>query len=216
MNWQKEKQWKRFYVNKSIQLRLSYTPDSMIHHYFSNLHLFSENEINELVQLFVPRKLKKHDCFIREGEICREVAFIESGIFRSYYTSDSGIENTFCFRFHNHLLAPYSAFVTGNPSLETMQAVTNANLLVIKTKDIERLVEKNPNWIKLLKLNAEHEYIELEKRFFQLQKDSATQRYLSLLKNQPEYIQQIPLQYLASYLGVTQRHLSRIRKEISF
>jgi CRP-like cAMP-binding protein len=188
----------------------------MIHNYFSNFNLFSETEINDLVQLFVPRQLNKNELFIREGDTCKEVAFIESGIFRSYYASDNGVENTFCFRFSNHLLAPYSAFVTGNPSLETMQAVTNAKLLVIKTKDIERLVEKNSNWIKLLKLNAEYEYIELEKRFFQLQKDSATQRYLSLVKNQPEYIQQIPLQYLASYLGVTQRHLSRIRKEISF
>ena len=56
----------------------------------------------------------------------------------------------------------------------------------------------------------------LKKYCFQLQKNNALQKYELLLKNQPEYIQQIPLQYLASYLGITQRHLSRIRKEISF
>jgi ribosomal protein L10 len=57
--------------------------------------------------------------------------------------------------------------------------------------------------------------MELETRFFQLQRDSAAQRYSTLLTNHPDYIQNIPLQYLASYLGITQRHLSRIRKEIT-
>jgi len=67
-----------------------------------------------------------------------------------------------------------------------------------------------------LKVVAEQQYIELEKRIFKLQKDNASKRYADLIKHQPEYILKIPLQYLASYLGITQRHLSRIRKEISF
>ena len=72
------------------------------------------------------------------------------------------------------------------------------------------------NWIKFLKIVAEQQYIELEKRIFQLQKNNAFERYSDLLKNHPEYLQNIPLQYLASYLGITQRHLSRIRREICF
>jgi hypothetical protein len=63
---------------------------------------------------------------------------------------------------------------------------------------------------------AEQQYIELERRFFQFQKNTAAQRYKELLINQPEYVQNIPLQYLASYLGITQRHLSRIRSEVAF
>ncbi|MNT99762.1 hypothetical protein D3C72_2426980 [compost metagenome] len=63
---------------------------------------------------------------------------------------------------------------------------------------------------------AEQQYLELEKRIFQLQKETALQRYTVLLRDQPEFVQQIPLQYLASYLGITQRHLSRIRSEITF
>ncbi|MCZ8285856.1 MAG: Crp/Fnr family transcriptional regulator, partial [Bacteroidia bacterium] len=56
----------------------------------------------------------------------------------------------------------------------------------------------------------------LEKRIFQLQRVHAKQRYDDLLKNHPEYVQRIPLQHIASYLGITQRHLSRIRKELVF
>ena len=188
----------------------------MIENYFRSFNIFPDNEINDLTQHFVPKKLSRAEFFIKENGSCKEIAFIQSGIFRSYYTTDEGTENTFCFRFPNHLLAPYSAFISGNPSMETMQAITDANLLVVPKKKIEQLVNENPNWIKLLKINAEQEYHELEKRFFQMQKDNAKKRYILLLKNQPDYIREIPLQYLASYLGVTQRHLSRIRKEISF
>jgi CRP-like cAMP-binding protein len=100
--------------------------------------------------------------------------------------------------------------------MENMQAISDAELLIIKKDKIQKLTDENPNWIKFLKIIAEQEYLELEKRFFQLQRDTASQRYQSLLENQPNYIQDISLQYLASYLGITQRHLSRIRKEISF
>lgn len=188
----------------------------MLQDYFKSFNVFSDIEISDLMQGFVSKKMRKSEYFVKEGGSCKEIAYIKTGIFRSYYTADDGTENTFCFRFPNNFLAPYSAFITGNPSMETMQAITDADMLVIRKKKIEQLINENQNWTKLLKLNAEHEYLDLEKRFFQLQKDNAKQRYISLLQNQPEYVREIPLQYLASYLGVTQRHLSRIRKEISF
>ena len=85
-----------------------------------------------------------------------------------------------------------------------------------KKEAVDQLVKDDLNWTRFLKMIAEEEYLELENRFFQLQRDSAAQRYKALLGNQPDYVQKIPLQYLASYLGITQRHLSRIRKEISW
>jgi CRP-like cAMP-binding protein len=90
--------------------------------------------------------------------------------------------------------------------------MTPVEMLSIQKKEIDDLAAKSPNWMKFLKIMAERQYIELEKRIFQLQKGNALQRYVELEKKQPELIQNIPLQHLASYLGVTQRHLSRIRK----
>lgn len=188
----------------------------MILAYFGSFGLFDDEEVKRVVQLFERKKLNKHDCFVSEGESCTAIAFIQSGIFRSHYQADDGTEHTFCFRFPNQLMAPYSAFITGGPSVETMQAITDAEILVAKVDRIRALIDTNPKWVQFLKRHAEHEYIELEKRFFQFQRDSATKRYHALLTNQPDYVRQIPLQYLASYLGVTQRHLSRIRAAISF
>ncbi|AZA99505.1 Crp/Fnr family transcriptional regulator [Chryseobacterium joostei] len=188
----------------------------MAHDFFRSFNLFSESEIEGFLQLFELRKVNKNDYFIHEGERCREVAFIKSGIFRSFYLSDDGKDMTYCFRFPNTLMAAYSSFISGSLSKENMQAINDAELLVLKKESMDAIIQDNLNWTKFLKIIAEQEYLELENRFFQLQRDSASQRYAALLENYPDYIQKIPLQYLASYLGITQRHLSRIRKEVSF
>jgi len=188
----------------------------MVDQYFRSFNIFSEEEIHHCMTLFEMKTINKNEYFVKEGDKCKEIGFIKSGIFRSYYISSDGKDMTYCFRFPNDLIASYSSFISGQTSTETMQAIADAEVWVIKKEKIEELTANNPNWIHFLKVIAEQEYLELEKRFFQLQRDNAAQRYTSLLKNQPNYIQQIPLQHLASYLGITQRHLSRIRKEVSF
>lgn len=188
----------------------------MIRQFFQSFNLFSKNEIDHLLTFFKERTLAKNDFFVKENERCKEIAFIQSGIFRSYYTSNEGKDNTYCFRFPNDLMASYSSFISDKPSIENLQAISEATLLVIKKEKIQELASENPKWSEFLRIIAEQEYLELEKRFFQLQRDDAAQRYAFLIENHPDYIQKIPLQYLASYLGITQRHLSRIRKEISF
>lgn len=188
----------------------------MINIFFESFNLFTKEEIESVIPLFITRKLNKMDYFIKEGEKCNEIAFIKSGIFRSFYISGKGEEITYCFRFPNDLLGAYSSFITGEGSMENMQAISPAELLVIPKSEIDKLEVKNPKWVKFLKIIAEQQYIELEKRVFQLQRDNAQDRYDDLMKYQPEYIQNIPLQYLASYLGITQRHLSRIRKTVIF
>ena len=188
----------------------------MIKNYLKSFNILTNEEIENFVQLCTKKDLKKADYFIREGEICKEVAFILSGTLRSYYVTEKGEEITYCITFPNNLITAYSSFITGQSTPENIQAISAVELMVVRKDTIDDLALKNPNWVKFLKVVAEQQYVELEKRIFQLQKSNAAQRYSDLLKNQPAYIQHIPLQYLSSYLGITQRHLSRIRKEISF
>lgn len=188
----------------------------MLATYLDSFNVFSQKEIDHAVSQFKTRTVRKSDFFVRAGDRCKEIAFIKSGVFRSFYVSDSGDTITYCFRFPNEFMAAYSSFITGGASQENLQAISSAELLVIRKEAVTDLENNSPNWTRFLKITAEHEYVEMEKRVFQLQGDKARQRYLSLVGNHPEYIQQIPLQYLASYLGITQRHLSRIRREITF
>ena len=184
--------------------------------YFKSFNILTEDEIEDFIELSATRNLKKADYFIQEGETCKDVAFVLSGTLRSYYVTDKGEEITYCIIFPNNLITAYSSFITGQSTPENIQAISAVELMVVRKDTIDDLALKNPNWVKFLKVVAEQQYVELEKRIFQLQKSNAAQRYSDLLKNQPAYVQHIPLQYLSSYLGITQRHLSRIRKEISF
>lgn len=181
--------------------------------FLRSYQLFSEAEIESLAPYLRFRSLEKGDYLIKAGKICTEIAFVQSGLLRSYFTKDDGEEITYCFTFENTLMTAYSSLITGLPSPENIQALIPTELWVLQKRDLAALAHQSINWILLQKYLAEQQYVELEKRIFSYQKEKASERYQDLLLAQPHYLQHIPLQYLASYLGITRRHLSRIRRE---
>lgn len=182
--------------------------------YLESFNILSPAEIDVFTANATLRTLKKGEFFITENKICKEVAFIKSGILRSFYTSTSAEEYTYCLTFPNQFMTAYSSLITGNPTVENIQAMSDVDLLIIKKEVIDILTESSINGLRLFKTIAEQQYIHLEKRVFMYQKDAAKARYIELFKSHPDYIKQIPIKYLASFLAITPRHLSRLRKEI--
>lgn len=191
------------------------SPHSGLQHYLAQFNILDRAEIDQLKNLGHLKSLKKGSYFCREGEVINYFAYIYRGIFRSYFTDSKEKETTYCIRFPHCFLSAYSSLLTGAATRENIQALTDAELLYFSKSDLERLSASSPQWLALLKLLAETEYITLEQRIF-LHSESAPERYRQLLKKEPELIRHIPLGHLASYLGITQRHLSRLRKEIRF
>ena len=182
--------------------------------YLKQYNLFTDSEINEFISLATISTIKKGDFFIKHDEICTTLSFVNFGIFRSFYYSNNDEEITYCFTFPNTLLVAYSSFITQNKSEENLQALTDSEIISISKKELENLAESNNKWLNFLKIIAEKEYVELEKWIFNHQKSNAQKRYVDLINNYPQFVQQIPLHYIASYLGITQRQLSRIRASI--
>ncbi|SFW57592.1 Crp/Fnr family transcriptional regulator [Cellulophaga fucicola] len=183
--------------------------------YLETFDILTPDEIDFFEKKVVLKKLKKDDFYIKEGQTCKEVGFVTSGLFRSFYHSSIEEEVTYCFTFSNSFVSAYSSFLSQNKTVENIQALTDIEMLTISRNEILKLEQSSTNWLKFFKLIAEQEYIKMEKRIFLLQKETAEKRYRDLLMNQPEFLQLIPLNFLSSYLGITQRHLSRIRKSIS-
>lgn len=179
-------------------------------------NILADDEIDAFIRLASHKTLQKSEYYIKEGETCNSVCFILSGLLRSYYMTEKGDDMTYCITFPHNFMTAYSSFLTGQTTQENIQAIETTELLVIQKNQMEKLTQTSSNWLQFQKVIAEQQYIELEKRIFLLQGSNATKRYAELVKNHPAYLQNIPLQYLASYLGVTQRHLSRIRKEFAF
>lgn len=186
----------------------------MMEEYLRAFQLFNEEEIAKTSSIASKTSLKKGDYFITEDNVCNKVAFVLSGTFRSFYRNENAEESTYCFTFPNNFLTAYSSLISQEPTKEYIQALTDAELLIITKHEIDKQQLENPKWVLFLKTIAEQQYIELEKRIFQLLNEKADTRYRNLITNHPEYIQQLPLQFVASYLGITQRHLSRLRKEL--
>lgn len=182
--------------------------------YLQQYNLFTDSEISEFISLATISTIKKGDFFIKQDEICTTLSFVNFGIFRSFYYSNNDEEITYCFTFPNTLLVAYSSFITQKKSEENLQALTDSEIISISKKELENLAESNNKWLNFLKIIAEKEYVELEKWIFNHQKSNAQKRYVDLINNYPQFVQQIPLHYIASYLGITQRHLSRIRASI--
>ena len=183
--------------------------------YLASFNLLSEQDIEASLSIAKSRSLEKGELFIQAGKRCDEIAFVKSGSFRSYYLTEDGEETTYCINFPNTFITAYSSYILNQPTRENIQALSKAELLVLHKNDIEKIANNSLAWTKFLKTMAEYQYIELENRIFQLQNSSAQKRYTDLVEKHPQFVEEIPLGYLASYLGITQRHLSRLRKNVA-
>lgn len=183
--------------------------------YLESFRLLSEKDIEASLAIARPRTLEKGALFIQAGKRCDEIAFIKSGSFRSFYLTEDGEETTYCINFPNTFITAYSSYILNQPTRENIQALSKAEIFVLHKNDIEKMANNSLTWTKFLKTMAEYQYIELENRIFLLQNSSAQKRYDDLLEKHPLFVEEIPLGHLASYLGITQRHLSRLRKNIT-
>ena len=181
---------------------------------FQSIQVLPQNELELLDDLITFRKLKKGELLLQENQVSNEIVFIKKGILRSYFFNHQGDEITNCFAFENEFMASFSSFITQNVAEENIQAIADTELQVISRESLEKLYALGIHWQEIGRKLTEMEYVTLQKRMISFQKLSGTQRYEELYKNHKKYLQLIPLQYLASYLGVTPRHLSRIRKAI--
>lgn len=179
---------------------------------FQSIQVLSQNELNLLEDLITFRKLKKGELLLKENQVCNEIVFIKKGILRSYFFNHQGDEITNCFAFENEFMASFSSFITQNIAEENIQALADTELQILSRESLEKLYKLGNQWQEIGRKLTEMEYVTLQKRMISFQKLSGTQRYNELYQNHQEYLQMIPLQCLASYLGVTPRHLSRIRK----
>jgi CRP-like cAMP-binding protein len=176
-----------------------------------NFQIFTERESNYLSKHLIKRVLEKGDFVVQSGEICEHLVFVESGLLRSLWSSHMGEDITRGFTFSGQMTTAYTSFITGQVTEENIQALVRSELILLPKNVADTLSASSINWLIFLKNFLEKHLLQQERRMLQFQKGTAHQRYQHLQEHFPDYLQQIPLQYLATFLGITQRHLSRLR-----
>jgi len=157
--------------------------------------------------------LRKGELFVEEGKYCRELCYMFSGYFRYFHLYD-GREVTRDFIFSKTITTSFSSLITQTPSSVSIQALEVCELFVFPYSRLLALYESYPKLERIARIHAEQAFIGLERYHISHLNDSAKERYLKLIERDPEMVQKIPLQYLASFLSITPQHLSRIRREI--
>lgn len=154
---------------------------------------------------------KKGDYFLKEGQIMSNLFVIETGLVRSFYNTKEKEINVW-FGFENIALGSIMPLYFNQPSIENIQFLEDTNLYYITRSDLEKLYKLSQEINTIGRKMAEEYCKVLEERSFLLQTHTAEQRYDWFVKNQPDALQRISLGHIASYLGISQETLSRIRK----
>ncbi len=154
--------------------------------------------------------MAKNELLLQNGQVCRYLYFIEKGALRGFYNAD-GKEVTHWFGFENDFVTSFHSFITQQPAVENIQLTEHSILWAISKPDLESLLNTHHETERLLRIAYEKYYIRLEERFIGTQFKSAAERYENLLQQNSHILERMPLGYIASYLGITQETLSRIR-----
>jgi len=174
---------------------------------------FRPTEANQIASTFVQRMLRKGDYFVEEGKTSRFLGFIENG-FLQYFINLDGVEKTTYSVGDNNFVVSLVSFFKQIPARENIRAVMDTSLWIIEKSDLIRLQNMIPAFKDFYIGILEWQICCIDESRLDAIVLNAQERYLKMLNKEPDIIRKIPLQYLASILGVTPRHLSRIRNEI--
>ncbi len=175
---------------------------------------FSIQELEEIKAAFQLRKMQKGDFFAKEGETTPELAWTSSGVYQYFYLHPDGREITTYMIGAANFLVSLTGFLKNEPSRESIRALADGLIWTIQRADFQQFVAKSEAFRSFYIQVLEHQILCVDDSRQKLLTLSAEERYARLLAEEPHLLQMIPLQYLASILGVTPRHLSRIRSHI--
>ncbi|HLO55727.1 MAG TPA: cyclic nucleotide-binding domain-containing protein [Saprospiraceae bacterium] len=182
--------------------------EKYIHSYFG----VNIDDVAKISSFFKPVTLKKGDYFLKTGRLSDRLGFVQTGIIREFVHIGEK-EITKWISTKGYFVVDLASFVFQQTARWKIQALTDCELYVISRKDYQKIGEVIPRWTELEKLFITKCFIVLEDRVLQHLSMSAEERYHSLFSFNQELFNQVPLQYLASMLGMTPETLSRIRKK---
>ncbi|HNE49586.1 MAG TPA: Crp/Fnr family transcriptional regulator [Chitinophagales bacterium] len=192
-------------------LQLLPTAQRVLKHY--GITFLTPNEWITLVQYGSIRSLKKGENFITANQVNTKIAFILKGAFRFFYEKNDN-EITCLLGFENNLIGSFESNILKQPCTQTIQAIEDSELFIIDYKDLEKLYDKSPKFERVGRIILEYYLAYLQQRITSYLLDTPEQRYVRLINETPDILNRVPLQYIASYIGVTPVSLSRIRKRI--
>jgi len=174
--------------------------------------LLSENDKSLLMAHFKPKKLRKRQYFLQEGDVCRYIGFVTKGSARTFTVDEKGHEHILKLSLENWWLADFESFYKLTPSRFNIEALEDLEVLQSTNAEIEEFLKQIPAFLEMSSIIGQNYTIANQKRIQAAMSYTAEERYEDLIRNYPHFLKRFPQNMIASYLGLSRETLSRIRK----
>ena len=172
---------------------------------------FNEDEERFIDNVFRVKHFAKGEHFLLAGDVCREAAFIESGVFR-FYINTGDRDATYYFAAENEFICDYPSFLPQRPSSINIQALEAAEIRAISFDDLQRFYREINLGERFGRLIAEEIFVDSIQQLASFYQDKPAVRYQNFVHRFPQLVQRLPQYYIASYVGIEPQSLSRIRR----
>ena len=178
-------------------------------------------ELNYLKSKLIVKTFKKGEVILYMGDVCNKLYFITTGLARGYLITNDGKDYTWSIFFNdknshmsNLFVVDYESFINGSESKLTIEALEDCQLLGLSKEAINELNSRFKSSERFSRLMSQEAYSYLHNRFIDMQLKSAKERFEDFMKKTPFLLEKVPQYHIASFLGITPQHLSRLKKEI--
>ena len=178
-----------------------------------NLKL-TDTEFEKLSDWFVPIKLENKMQFVKEGQVSRNLYFVDSGATHTFIIDKKGETHTVQFGFEGYWVGDMYSFFSGNSAVFNLETLEPTTLFAMKHVDFEKACKQIPKFEMFFRILVQNGYLSSLQRIAKSFSEDAEQRYLMLIKNHPDIPQRVPQYLVASYLGIKPQSLSRIRQNL--
>ena len=162
-----------------------------------------------------PKKIRKKQYLLQEGDVCKVIAFVEKGTLRSYSIGENGAEHIIQFALEGWTISDLYSFLTGEPATYNIDALEDSELVLITKTAQEELLKQVPKYETYTRMQLTGAYLAMQKRITSIISLSLEERYANLTSVYPNIIQRVPQHMIASYMGLTPETLSRVRRKMT-
>lgn len=160
---------------------------------------------------FRPKRMLKRQYLLQEGDVCRELVFVEKGALYSFSVDSKGNQHVLRFAFEGWWMANLQSFFTNSPTRLNIEVLENSELLILDKANHEMLLDELPAYERYHRIIVQNAYVSLQQRVENALGLTAEEKYERLIEQSPEFLNRVPLNLVASYLGVSPETLSRVR-----